>query len=331
MTKYWKGKKVLITGAGGFIASHLTGKLVAQSANVRAFTRYNSRGDIGLLSFLSPDELSNVEIVSGDLRDAQAVREAVNRIDHIFHLGALVAIPYSYKHPVEVVESNVLGTLNVLLAAREAGVRRIIHTSTSEVYGTAVKVPIDESHPLQGQSPYAASKIGADKLAESFNLSYDLPVVTVRPFNTYGPRQSARAVIPTIISQAISKDIVYLGNLDVRRDLTYVEDTVDGFLRAGSTPNNDGKTFNLGSGIDISIGELVEMIGSLIGKSLNVEIVSDRLRPEKSEVKRLLSSNQFAKDKLGWEPRISLQSGLEQTVAWISDNIEIYKPDEYQI
>jgi nucleoside-diphosphate-sugar epimerase len=243
---YWQDRSILVTGAGGFIASHLIENLVNQGARVRAFVRYNSRGDPGLLRKLSPDIFSKLDVVSGDLRDLPAVQEAFSEIDTVFHLGALIAIPYSYRHPAEVVETNILGTLNILLAARGSHPRRIVHTSTSEVYGTALHIPMDESHPLQGQSPYSASKIGADKLAESFFCSYNLPVVTLRPFNTYGPRQSARAVIPTIIAQALSRPVIHLGNLDARRDLTYVSDTVAGFLAAGQIPEIEGRTFNLG-------------------------------------------------------------------------------------
>ena len=222
----WNNKLVLVTGAGGFIASHLVETLVREGARVRAFVRYNSRGDPGLLSLLDEDVKAQVEVVAGDLRDPDAVQSAVRGMSTVFHLGALIAIPYSYLHPVEVVETNVIGTLNVLMAARAHSVERLVHTSTSEVYGTARRVPIDETHPLQGQSPYSASKIGADKLAESFYCTYSLPVVTVRPFNTYGPRQSARAVIPTIITQALSRDEIRLGSLDTKRDFTYVSDTV---------------------------------------------------------------------------------------------------------
>src|SRR4030042_6087005 len=239
---FWQDKNILVTGAGGFIGSHLVEKLTGLGANVRAFVRYNSRGDPGLLSLLPSEILDTVEIIAGDLRDLPAVLSASRDVEIIFHLGALIAIPYSYKHPGEVVESNVMGTLNVLLAGRENGVARIIHTSSSEVYGSAVRVPIDETHPLQGQSPYSASKIGADKLAESFYCAYDLPIVTIRPFNTYGPRQSARAVIPSIIIQAITQTKVHLGNLEANRDFTYVSDTVEGFLRAGQTINVEGKT-----------------------------------------------------------------------------------------
>lgn len=331
MDGYWQGRKVLVTGAGGFIASHLVEALVARGARVRAFVRYNSRGDPGLLRLVAREILRNVELVGGDLRDLPAVQSAIKDCSHVFHLGALIAIPYSYHHPVEVVETNIQGTLNVLVAAGEMRVERLVHTSTSEVYGTALRVPIDENHPLQGQSPYSASKIGADKLVESFYRSFDLPAVTVRPFNTYGPRQSARAVIPTIITQALTQDVVWLGNLDAKRDLTYVMDTVIGFLKAGEIPGIEGETFNLGTGVEVSIGELAKRIISLVGN--NVEIMQEeiRLRPEKSEVQRLLADNRLAGQRLGWYPEIVLDNGLQETIAWINDHIDLYSPEQYQI
>lgn len=328
---FWNGREVLVTGAGGFIASHLVETLIQQKAKVRAFVRYNSRGDPGLLSLLPGHILRQLQVIAGDLRDLPAVQDAVKGVSHIFHLGALIAIPYSYVHPVEVVETNVIGTLNVLLAGRESGVARIVHTSTSEVYGTAIRVPIDEDHPLQGQSPYSASKIGADKLAESFYRSYDLPVVTLRPFNTYGPRQSARAVIPTIITQVLTQDVLHLGNLEARRDLTYVSDTVAGFLRAAQTTGIEGGTYNLGTGSEVSIRELAEKIVSLIKKPVEIEIDTARLRPEKSEVQRLLSDNRRAQDRLGWTPEIELEEGLSRTIDWIKDHLKLYNPEQYQI
>jgi dTDP-glucose 4,6-dehydratase len=224
-----------------------------------------------------------------------------------------------------------MGTLNILLAARDTSVARVIHTSTSEVYGTALRVPIDEGHPLQGQSPYSASKIGADKIAESFYRAYDLPVATLRPFNTYGPRQSSRGVIPTIITQALTQDVIHLGNLDARRDMTYVADTIDGFLKIGQASNIEGETFNLGTGTDIRIGDLVNQIAKCIGKPVEIKIDPSRLRPEKSEVHRLLSDNQLAREKLGWIPKTNLAEGLEKTIGWISDHLHLYKPDQYQV
>lgn len=328
---FWREKTVLVTGAGGFIASHLIENLVHLGANVRAFVRYNSRNDPGLLAF-SPPELSNkVEVIAGDLNDSSAVMSASAGIQYIFHLGALIAIPYSYIHPYEVINTNVIGTLNVLLAARESGVEKLIHTSTSEVYGTALQSPINESHPLQGQSPYAASKIGADKIAESFYRSYDLPVVTIRPFNTYGPRQSGRAVIPTIISQALTQDVVKLGNLDASRDLTYVSDTVDGFIKVAETPNVAGDTFNLGAGKSVTIGELAEKIISLVDRPVKIVVDKKRIRPKKSEVQHLLADNSLAKKSLGWQPQVGLSEGLEKTIRWVEDHIDLYDSSAYQI
>ncbi len=331
MNHFCSGKRVLVTGAGGFIGSHLVERLVREGAQVRAFVRYNSRGDSGILSQVSPEILAQVELIGGDIRDLPAIMAASRKTDILFHLGAIIAIPYSYLHPAEVVESNVLGTLNVLLAARENEIGRVIHTSTSEVYGTAQRVPIDETHPLQGQSPYSASKIGADKLAESFYCAYNLPVVTVRPFNTYGPRQSTRAIIPTIITQALTQPVVRIGNLEARRDFTYVSDTVSGFLCAAETEGVEGHTFNLGTGSDIRIGELAEKIIRIIGKQVEFAIDPQRLRPEKSEVQRLISDNRLARQWLGWAPGVDLDAGLSQTIDWISEHIHLYRPREYQI
>ncbi|MBN2503171.1 MAG: SDR family NAD(P)-dependent oxidoreductase [Anaerolineales bacterium] len=321
---------VLVTGAGGFIASHLVETLVKEGARVRAFVRYNSRGDPGLLNLLDEDVKAQVEVVAGDLRDPDAVQSAVRGMSTVFHLGALIAIPYSYLHPVEVVETNVIGTLNVLMAARAHGVERLVHTSTSEVYGTARRVPMDETHPLQGQSPYSASKIGADKLAESFYCTYSLPVVTVRPFNTYGPRQSARAVIPTIISQALSRDEIRLGSLDTKRDFTYVSDTVNGFLCAAKTPGVEGEVFNLGTGSEVSVGELAERVLRILGKDLPIVQEDQRKRPEKSEVMRLLSDNTRAREHLGWQPLVGLDEGLGQVIDWIRAHPGFFSPGQYQ-
>jgi NAD dependent epimerase/dehydratase len=327
----WYGRQVLVTGAGGFIGSHLVESLAQNGARVRALVRYNSRGDPGLLSMLPRDLCAELEIIAGDLRDLPALMSAMRNVEIVFHLGALIAIPYSYLHPVEVVQSNVMGTLNILLAARENGVRRIVHTSSSEVYGTAVRVPIDESHPLQGQSPYSASKIGADKLVESFYCAYDLPVVTVRPFNTYGPRQSARAVIPTIITQALTQDVLHLGNLDARRDFTYVADTIDGLLHAAQTRGIEGETFNLGVGSEIRIGDLAAEILSLLDMQKEIKVTPIRLRPGKSEVQRLISDNSRARNRLGWMPRVSLRQGLSETIEWIAANLCLYRPERYQL
>ena len=329
MSGTWNGKRVLVTGAGGFIASHLVESLVRNGATVRAFVRYNSRSDVGLLNQVPKEIYSGIQVIAGDLRDLTAIQNAAKGMETIFHLGALIAIPYSYQHPAEVVDTNVIGTLNILLAARDMQIR-VIHTSTSEVYGSAIYAPIDEAHPLQGQSPYSASKIAADKLAESFYCSYDLPVVTVRPFNTYGPRQSARAIIPTIISQALTGSELHLGSLDTKRDFTYVLDTVAGFLAAAESTGVDGQTFNLGTGREISVGELVTVIEKIVGRPLTVVQDPERLRPQKSEVVRLLSDNRKAQNQLNWKPETTLESGLAQTVAWIQSNLQFYHPGIYQ-
>lgn len=324
---FWKGKRVLVTGAAGFIASHLVERLLREGARVKAFVRYNSRDDTGFLMELKARE--GLEIVAGDLRNMGAVEGAVEEMEMVFHLGAVISIPYSYVNPVEVVESNVIGSLNVLMACRKWGVERVVHTSTSEVYGTARVVPIDESHPLQGQSPYSASKIGADKLAESFWDTYSLPVVTVRPFNTYGPRQSARAVIPTIVSQAISRKVVHLGNLEARRDFTYVDDTIEGFMMAANAEGIEGAVVNLGTGKDISVREVAEIIIALTGRKVRIEVEEERKRPEKSEVMRLVSDNRLAREKLGWRPEVSLEDGLRRTIDWIASHLELFNPDRY--
>lgn len=324
---FWNGKNVLVTGAGGFIASHLLETLLRARARVRAFVRNNSRNEVGYLREI--DDRTNLEVMAGDLRDPMAVDEAVRDEQVVFHLGALISIPYSYVHPFEVVETNVNGTLNLLLACKNHGVEKLIHTSSSEVYGTAISVPIDESHPLQGQSPYSASKIGADKLAESFNCAYGIPVTTVRPFNTYGPRQSARAVIPTIISQALTRDVILLGNLDARRDFTYVDDTVRGLILAAETDGMTGKVINLGSGTDISIGELAHLVIKMIGRAVRIEQEKQRLRPDDSEVMRLISDNRLAREKINWEPQVSLSEGLQNTIEWIERHIDLFDPDRY--
>jgi NAD dependent epimerase/dehydratase len=331
MNDFWNGKTVLVTGAGGFIGSHLTETLLRKGAKVRAFVRYTSRNELGLLKLLKSEDLSVLEVVSGDLRDEHAVYQAVKDCEVVFHLGALISIPYSYIHPAEVAATNFMGTLNVLMACREHGVKRMIHTSTSEVYGTARQVPISESHVLQGQSPYSASKIGADKLVESFFCSYNLPVVTVRPFNTFGPRQSARAVIPTIITQVLAKDTIRLGNLSTTRDFTFVEDTVRGFLCAAEGQGVEGGVFNLGTGEEISIGDLANRIMQRVGKTVRMTEDSHRLRPEASEVLRLLSDNSLAVQHLGWKPEFTLDRGLDQTISWIRENLNLYRIGTYEI
>jgi dTDP-glucose 4,6-dehydratase len=324
-------EKVLVTGAGGFIGSHLVEALVAAGKQVRAFVRYNGRSDAGLLGDLPRETRDAVEIIFGDLRDGHAIFDAARGVDTIYHLGALIAIPYSYVHPRETIETNVIGTLNVLEAAREHGVRRVVHTSTSEVYGTARFVPITEEHPLQGQSPYSASKIGADKIVESFHLSFGLPVVTIRPFNTYGPRQSARAVIPATIVQALTQPVVRLGDLRPTRDLNFVADTARGFILAGEAEAAIGRTINLANNDEISIGALAEKIIALVGRPLSIESDTSRLRPSNSEVFRLHGDNRLARELLGWEPQIGLDEGLRRTIAWIERNLDRYDPTRYQV
>ena len=322
---------VLITGAGGFIGSHLTEQLVRQGARVRCFVRYNSRNDPGLLKMLPYEIQQSLEIIRADLRDAEAVQGAVESADIVFHLGATVSIPYSYACPGDVLETNLKGTLNVLLAARDAQVARIVHTSTSEVYGTAEYVPIDEKHPLRAQSPYAASKIAADKVAESFYLSYDLPVVTVRPFNSYGPRQSDRAVIPTIVVQALTQGEVLLGAMHPRRDLTYVTDAAAGFIAAATAEGVEGEVVNIGYGDDISIGDLAEKIVGLVDRDVELTFDASRLRPRRSEVQQLLADNTKATKLLNWEPQVSLEEGLRATIEWISNRLSLYSPSDYVI
>ena len=328
MTMNLRNQTVLVTGGGGFIGSRLCERLVQSGATVRAFVRYTSRAEIGLLRFLEPDILKKVEIIRGDLRDFSAVEQASRGVDIVFHLGALISIPYSYVHPVETVQTNVLGTLNILEACRKSGAK-LVHTSTSEVYGTALRVPIDEDHPLQGQSPYSASKIGADKLVESYFRSFGLPTVTVRPFNTYGPGQSTRAVIPTIITQALAGGVVRLGNLDAIRDFTYLDDTVEGFLLTAQADTWNGETYNLGSGEEISIGAIAALIFRLMGKQAEIQLEKSRLRPEKSEVLRLISDNRKAKLELGWQPTVGMEEGLQRTIRWIGEHLDLYQPEEY--
>lgn len=320
--------KVLVTGAAGFIGSRLVQRLVESGANVRAFIRYTSRPEFGNLTFLPPEVFHQVEIVRGDLEDHAAVDLALDDIDMVFHLGALISIPYSYVHPVETTRTNFLGTLNVLEACRQKKIK-LIHTSSSEVYGSALRVPIDEDHPLQAQSPYSASKIGADKLVESYYRSFDVQTVTVRPFNTYGPGQSNRAVIPTIITQALTSNQIHLGNLTTRRDFTYLDDTVNGFLLAASNGKWDGQVYNLGTGYEVSIGEAAQNIFNILKIQPDIMIDQERMRPEKSEVLRLVSDNAKAKRDLGWMPLVGLEEGLAATIEWIKLHLNNYIPDEY--
>ena len=325
----WQGKKVLVTGAGGFIGSHLAERLVREGALVRALVHYNALGSRG---WLDESPLGGeMEVVAGDVTDRDSVRAAVKDRERVFHLAALIAIPYSYQAPASYVKTNVEGTLNVLQACLEEGVERMVQTSTSETYGTARYVPIDEGHPLQGQSPYSASKIGADKMTEAYIASYSLPAVILRPFNTFGPRQSARAVIPTIVSQLLEGNRVRLGNLSPTRDLTYVADTVSGFLAAGGAEAAAGRTVNLGTGEEISIGDLVLLIGSLMGREVEIVSEEQRLRPKDSEVDRLLSDNSLARELLGWTPEKGLKTGLEETIAWIRANPDRFRPGIYNI
>ena len=312
-----------MTGSEGFIGSHLVERLVVLGADVRAFVLYNSFNNWGWLETLPKTELAKVEVFTGNICEAYNVRQAMDGIDVVFHLAALIAIPYSYYSPESYVSTNVMGTLNVLQAARDQKVSKFVHTSTSETYGTAIYVPIDEKHPLQGQSPYSASKIGADMIAESFYRSFNLPVATCRPFNTYGPRQSARAVIPTIISQiAAGAKKIKLGSLTPVRDLTYVKDTVEGFVNIAESDRSSGEVINLGVGSGVTVGELADKIISLMGTK--VEIISDeqRVRPEKSEVMRLISDNKKALEYTGWRPKYSLENGLKETIDFIAKNLD---------
>lgn len=331
-------KKILVTGADGFIGSHLTEALVSNGYDVRAFIYYNSSNSLGWLDHTDQKLKQNMEFFAGDIRDPYGVREAMKGCDIVLHLAALIAIPYSYHSPDSYIDTNIKGTLNILQAARDLGVSRIVSTSTSEVYGTAQYVPIDEAHPIQPQSPYSATKIGADAIAESFYRSFDLPVTILRPFNTYGPRQSARAVIPTIISQIASgQDVIKLGSLEPTRDFTFVEDTAKGFIDTAITDSLDGKIFNIGSNFEISIGDLARTIADIMGE--NVEVVQDeaRLRPSKSEVERLHASTDLARELIGWNPQYGgeegFRKGIAKTIEWFMnpENLALYKAGEYNI
>ena len=329
---YWSGKRVLVTGAGGFIGSHLVELLVRSGATVRAMVHYNSRNDWGQLELLDGDVRDALEVVCGDVRDPFFCREAVAGRQVVMHLAALIAIPYSYLAPADYVSTNVTGTLNVLQACRDRDVEKVVHTSTSEAYGTAQYVPIDERHPLQGQSPYSASKIGADKIAESFHLSFGTPVATIRPFNTYGPRQSARAVIPTVISQlAAGAKRIQLGSLEPVRDLTYAADTAGAFLAVAESAKTVGEVVNAGTGKGIAIGDLARLIMEVMGTEAKIVCEATRVRPQRSEVMRLVASVEKIADLTGWQPEVTLREGLTRTADYIRSHIDLYKPDIYNV
>jgi len=328
----WSKTSVVVTGAGGFIGSHLVDALLDLGACVTALVRYNSRNDAGLLQRIG-DKSSQLRVIAGDIRDLETVRSVLSEGEIVFHLAALVGIPYSYLHANEVVAVNTLGALNVLTAAKECGrtMRKVVITSTSEVYGSAQYVPIDENHPKQPQSPYAASKVSADALALSFFRSFDLPVAIVRPFNTYGPRQSDRAVIPAVICQALTKREISIGNTATTRDFTFVTDTTAGMLRVAESDSSIGEEINLGTGREISIGDLTKVIAGLIGSDVVIRHEPERLRPVKSEVTRMLSANNKAKTMAGWTPKVSLEDGLSSTIAWVRDHLGLYDPATYRI
>jgi NAD dependent epimerase/dehydratase len=331
-------QSILISGADGFIGSHLTETLVRSGHKVRALVLYNSFNSYGWLDHCAPDVKGEFEVFPGDIRDPHGVKKAMKRCESVLHLAALIGIPYSYHSPDTYVDTNIKGTLNILQAARELGVKRVVHTSTSEVYGTARFVPITEDHPLQGQSPYSATKIAADQLALSFHSSFGLPITILRPFNTYGPRQSARAVIPTIITQILKgKNDISLGSIHPTRDLNYVEDTVDGFIKALVAPKIEGEVINIGSGFEISIGNLAHMIAELLGTKIAIKEFSERVRPADSEVERLLADKRKAKKLLKWSPKnsgeLGLRVGLTKTIQWFRDpeNLKRYKADSYNV
>jgi NAD dependent epimerase/dehydratase len=332
------GMRVLVTGADGFIGSHLTEALVRNGYEVRAFVYYNSFNSWGWLDHCADDVQGKFEVFAGDIRDPHGVKKAMTGCDAVIHLAALIAIPFSYHSPDSYVDTNIKGTLNVLQAARELNVSRVIHTSTSEVYGTAQYVPIDEKHPLQGQSPYSASKIGADQLAFSFYSSFNLPVVTLRPFNTYGPRQSARAVIPTIITQiANGNNQIKLGSVTPTRDFNFISDTVNGFISALNSKSGVGEVINLGSNFEISIQDIASLIGEIMNQEIKVIDSDERIRPENSEVNRLWADNSKAKELLSWKPEYAslngLKKGLEETVNWYKkpNNLNLYKSEIYNV
>ena len=325
-------KKVLVTGADGFIGSHLTESLLEKGYDVKAFTMYNSFNTWGWLDTFPKEKLDEIEIFSGDIRDPNGVKEAMKGVDAVFHLAALIAIPFSYHSPDSYVDTNIKGTLNVLQAARALETERVLITSTSEVYGTAQYVPIDEKHPFQGQSPYSATKIGADRLAESFYRSFNLPISIVRPFNTYGPRQSARAVIPTIISQLLSGQVeLKLGSLTPTRDFNYVKDTAAGFIAIAESDKTIGEEINIATQQEISIGDLANEIIAQINPNVKIVCDEQRLRPEKSEVNRLLGCNEKIKRLTDWEPKYTFAQGIEETIEWIRSNLNRYKSDIYNM
>lgn len=328
---FLRDKKVLITGAGGFIGSHLLEALVKRTAKVKAFVRYNSKRNCGNLELLDKKIKKEVEVYFGDIRETEVLAKAMQGIDVVFNLAALVGIPYSYLNPHEVVMVNTIGTLNLLTAARDNKVKKFIQTSTSEVYGSPERVPITEKDCLRPQSPYAASKVGSDAVALSFFYAFDLPVSIIRPFNTYGPRQSARAVIPAIINQALNGNIIKLGSLTPRRDFTFVKDTVDGFIRVAKSDNSIGEVINIGSGKDISIKELVVLVGRILGRKLTITKDTKRIRPKMSEVKRLLADNSKAKRLLNWEPQFDYERGLRLTIDFIAKNPTLYDPKIYAV
>ncbi len=330
--------RILVTGADGFIGSHLTETLVRQGAKVRAFCLYNSFGSRGHLDRLEPEIQAKIEFFTGDIRDSGSARAAVQGCDTVLHLAALIAIPYSYAAPQSYVDTNVNGTLNLLSAAKELGVKKFVHTSTSEVYGTAQYVPIDEKHPLNAQSPYAATKVGADQMAIAFQRSFGLPVAVIRPFNTFGPRQSARAVLPTIITQIASgKNEIRLGNLKATRDFCYVKDTVAGFIAVMHSDKAVGEVTNIGSDFEVSIGDAADIIAELMGRKITIRVDEERLRPDASEVERLWAATDKAKALTDWKPQYSgregFQRGLAETIAWFKDprNLAGYDPTRYQV
>ena len=325
------GKRVLVTGAGGFIGSHLAERLVREGAEVHAMVHYNALSSWANLDLVAPEVKPHLRVTLGNIEDSDYVARACKGMDVVFHLAALIAIPYSYIAPRSYVRANVEGTLNVLEAARKLGVGRVIHTSTSEVYGTALREPIDEDHPLQGQSPYSASKIGADKMAESYWRSFETEVVTLRPFNTFGPRQSARAFIPTIISQAFSHDEIRLGSLDPLRDMTFVSDTVAGYLAAATTPGIAGETINLGTGLTISIGDFAQRILALMGMDKPIVQEASRMRPAQSEVGKLVSDNAKARRLMGWAPAVELDDGLRATIDFVGAHRHLYRTTTYTV